>query len=176
MSNLRDKQWDDYGAWLVQYVGFKKKNYSMLMAELHNSPFEFSVDHDDNRAEDGMSLRDEFGADLGFRRVEFDKPCSVLEMLVALAVRIENEYIGDPEDEHPEKIFWEMVCNLGLDRCSDKRFNRDYVYNVLKKWIRRDFNKSGHGSIFPLRNSSRDQTRLEIWSQMNEYLTENYPL
>lgn len=173
---MRDRQWDRYGEWLLERVGFDRPNYDILMTELHNNPFEFFVDHDDNRAEDGISLRDEFGADLGFRHIEFDKPCSVLEMLVALAIRIEDEYIGDPEDEHPEIIFWEMVCNLGLDRCSDKRFNKGYVNSVLKKWIRRDFNKSGHGSIFPLRKPTRDQTRIEIWSQMNEYLSENYPL
>lgn len=176
MSRVGDKRWDDYGAWLLRRVGFHDDNYRLLMAELHNSPFEFFVDHDDNRAEDGISLRDEFGTKLGFRRIEFDRECSVLEMLVALAIRIENEYIGDPEDEHPELIFWEMVKNLGLDRCTDARFNETYVFNVLKKWIQRDFHKNGHGSIFPLRRSSRDQTKVEIWGQMNEYLSEKYAI
>ena len=176
MSSIGDMRWDDYRVWLLNRVGFSKKNYNTLMANLHKSPFEIFIDRDDNRAEDGISLRDEFGSDLGFRRVAFDKPCSVLEMLVALSIRIDNEYIGDPNDEHPENIFWEMLCNLGLDRCTDKRFNEKYVYNILKKWICRDFNKDGRGSIFPLKYSTRDQTRIEIWAQMNEYLSENYPI
>lgn len=175
MPNVRDKQWDEYGVWLLHRVGFHKKNYILLMEELHKCPFEFFIEHDDNRAGDGISLRDEYGAELGFSGVSFSQNCSVLEMLVALAIRIEDEYTGNPEDEHPEKIFWEMICNLKLDQFTDRAFQEEDVYLILKKWITRDFNKNGYGSIFPLKHTNRDQTKVEIWSQMNEYLMENYP-
>lgn len=169
-----NRMWSDYGEWLVNRIGFNRPNYILLMAKLHNTPFSFLVDRDDNRASDGESLRDDFGNELGFRSVSFDKGCSVLEMLVALSIRMDWEYIGDPRDEHPEKIFWEMLCNLGLDKYPDGRFDETKIDIILRKWLDRDFNKNGYGSIFPLRNPKRDQTKIEIWLQMNEYLSENY--
>lgn len=171
-----DDIWADYRNWLLEQVQFMKKGYDLLMTELHNSPFEFSVDHDENRAEEGLELRDEFLSEYGLLSViDFKmEECSVLEMLVALAIRIDNEYTGEPGEPHPEIIFWEMVSNLGLDKCTDRRFRKDFVYKVLSIWIKREFERNGVGSIFPLKHSRRDQRDIEIWAQMNEYLTENY--
>jgi len=174
VSMTRDKIWEDYMYWLTDKVDFDIGKYSRLAEQLHNSPFEWPLDRDVNRGHDGLSLRDEYLSDSGLNGSFSNTNPMVLEVLVAFAIRINNEYIGDPGDEHPEIIFWEMLCNLHLDRCDDRHFNGDYVYEILGKWINREFDYNGNGSIFPLKHTKRDQRRLEMWSQMQEYLSENY--
>ena len=164
--------WDSYEDWLLDRVGFDRNGYNLLMNELHNSPFEWLIERDKSRETDGLFLRDEFFSD-SHMRGEFHKDCGVLEMLISLAIRFDNEY-GDPGDERPDIIFWEMIENLGLDRFTDKRFNKKGIYKILGRWLKREFEYNGDGSIFPLKNPSRDQRDCEIWSQMNEYVRENY--
>ena len=176
----RGDLWQNYGDWLLDLVGFKNRNYDLLMAELHNFAFESYVIFDDNRARDGLALRDDFvyGEDIyeSYLYELREHPCGVLEVLVALAIRIETEYIGDPKEEHPELIFWEMIQNLGLSRYSNRRFNAGAIYDILDTWIERRFSSNGEGSIFPLKMTKRDQRKIQIWDQMNEYLLENYPM
>lgn len=182
LCHLKDKLWDDYGDWLVDRVGFKRKDrYFELFATLHNIPFRFYITLDKNREADGLDLREEFALSMGYPEVKFDEGCSVLEMLVGLAIRVEREYIGDPKEEHPEGFFWEMIQNvLGMDKywryCSGPRYSEAYVERIINTWLDRDFRYDGYGSIFPLKNPSRDQREVEIWDQMNEYLMENYPM
>lgn len=176
ISHLMGKMWETYGVWLVDRVGFCKKNYTRLMGQLHDTPFEVYIRNDENRAEDGLALRDEFGEYLGLNHADFERDCSVLEMLVALSIRIEEEYIGDPNDPHPEDIFWELVTNLGLAKYSDDNFDYDVVFDILKRWLYRDFDSDGEGSIFPVMYPDQDQTKIEIWEQMIGYLSEKYPL
>lgn len=176
MTRLEEQIWDEYLDWLLKYVNFKKKGYHRLMEKLHHTDFEWYIERDRNRAEDGLNVRRIFEEEMCDHTVQliFDIPCSVLEMLVALADRIENEYIGDPNNPHPEDIFWEMLCNLGLDSCTDRMFDPSRVSYILQNWMFRTFDFYGIGSIFPVENPEIDQREIEIWSQMNQYLMENY--
>ena len=173
---MEESIWNDYLDWLLEYVNFKKKGYHRLMKYLHDIEFEWIINRDQNRAEDGLNVRRIFIEETFDRSVSliFNEPCTVLEMLIALANRIENEYIGDPNNPHPEDIFWEILCNLGLDEYYDKVFDVFEVDRILEKWMHRDFNFDGYGSIFPLNDAEFDQRDIEIWSQMNQYLMENY--
>lgn len=160
----------NYFEWLLDRVGFRRKGYTQLMLCLFNIPFEAVIERDNNRMDDAMSLRSEYGQFSYF----MEGIPNVLEVLIALAIRIEDEYIGDPSDLDPEPIFWEMCCNLGLERYTDRFFNSDRVYEIIVDWLDRDFDPNGEGSIFPIKNPSQDQRDVEIWSQMQEYLSENY--
>lgn len=175
-DRVNGRLWNRYKGWLLDTVGFDRPYYEKLMDYLHNRLFVFFIDFDANRAQDGVDLRDLFGLDIGYPNLEFNCNCCVLEMLVSLALRIENEYIGDPKEEHPERIFWEMIRNLGLSRYRDGRFDRNEVEQIVNIWLYRTFDYNGDGSIFPLRNPRTDQRQIEIWSEMNEYLTEKYPI
>ena len=168
--------WDKYGQWLVRRVGFRRSGYSILMKELHNHPFHFFLRGDENRSEDGKYLRGDFIEENGEGGIMIYSECSTLEMLVAFAIRIDREYIGNPAEEHPEKIFWEMLRNLGLSRFNDNRYSSNDVNNILYTWQYREFEPDGVGSIFPLRFPKKDQRKIEIWSQMHEYLSERYPI
>lgn len=164
--------WDDYRDWLIYQVNFKKKGYNLLIDELHNSPFEYILPRDENRMDDARSFRSSFFYEQGLDGAFIDHPIGILEVLVALAIRIENEYIGDPGNPHPEHIFWEMICNLGLNKFDNSHFNSDYIYEILSIWINREFDFNGNGSIFPLRARKKDQRKEEIWGQMKAYLSE----
>lgn len=171
---MMNSLWTEYGQWLLNRVGFHKRNYSILMKHLHNSPFEPMMERDENRSADGTMLRGDFFSDIGVSGDFLDRECSVLEMLVGLSIRIDEEYIGNPAEPHPEIIFWKMICNLGLNRYIDKIFEYDAVFEILKTWILREFSFDGRGSIFPLKYPETDQRNCEIWSQMQAYLDENY--
>lgn len=180
-SHLRNMSWDHYGYWLIDRVGFKKKRYEDLVFELHTIPFSFCIASDESRVADGLELRDEYYLEMDYISPIFkDEKCSVLEVLVALAIRIECEYIGDPREEHPEQIFWEMVGNLfNIEqnwRLCTSEIDRDFIHKKVDIWIKRRFNYDGSGSIFPLKNPDCDQADVNIWGQMNRYLMENYPI
>lgn len=171
--------WNEYENWLVQRVGFLGHgHYNKLMDCIHMVDFwvDPEIPRDHNREEDGRQLRQEFLRETGLRPDTLDRyHVSVLEVLAALAIRMENEYIGDPADPHPENIFWEMIGNLDLHQFSDPKFDEYRVRHVLNSWMLRKYDDFGRGGIFPLQDTSwPDQRGVEIWSQMNAYLTENY--
>lgn len=178
--------WDEYRAWLLRRVGYyhlvgghngvlpADARYSMLLHTLHNTKFSVVVERDINRIKDGMSLRDEFLDDVGVADGDFVKPCGILEMLVALAIRVNEEYIGNPDDPHPEYIFWEFLCNLGLDKYDDKHFDEGKIIEICDTFIFREYDFNGKGGILPLKRPKVDQRDAEIWSQMMAYLSENY--
>lgn len=171
--------WDRYGEWLIRRVGFVKKGYSKLFKALHDTEFYWTIDRDRNRAEDGIDLRNEYLSERlgeGSLGVEdpFRRECSVLEMLVALAIRVEDEFIGAPGDEHPDRFFFDMLKNLDFDYMSDRHFDRECVDRILNNWMSRRFTRGGLGSPFPVMNDRRDQREFEIWDQMNHYIYEKY--
>lgn len=176
------KLWLDYGDWLVRRVGFQRKGYGRLMDLMHLTPFRYTVERDKNRAEDGKYLRAEFCKEYGLYPEylelgrDIDHGASVLEVLVALACRLDSEYIGDPGIGHPDEIFWEFLCNLGLDipRARDAHFRTQYCYDILMFWMDRRYNRRGEGGIFPMRKSRYNQRNRELWDQAMEWVSERY--
>lgn len=177
-----DEFWDDYKSWLIDKLDIYDEEYSMLLDQLHNTPFIFSIEKDVNRAEDGKEYRNDYLSDIsdGNRQrviesgVFEERECSVLEMLAGLATRIDREYTGVPGEDGQDLIFYDMIENLGLMKYRDNCYNSKKVDDILEKWMDRRFDFDGKGSIFPLRNTNRDQRKIEIWSQMSEYLSENF--
>lgn len=174
-----DELWDDYFQYLIWLCRLEKEDaYAHLFEVLHHIDFTWILDRDDNRDEDGLDLRDDYTPpdDFDTETIEsfYEQKTSVFEMLVALSIRVDNEYIGDPIEEHPEIFFMEMIKNLGLDCFKGKRYRDQDVIKIIKIWLDRKFKKNGVGSPFPVRKDSRDQRKLEIWDQMNSYISENY--
>lgn len=178
MTKVSDYIWNDYKKWLLDQINFNKRTYSKLMDFLHNRPFEYYIKRDENRAEDGVDLRIRFSKETDINpEDEFifsqEEP-KVLEVLIALAIRVDLEYIGDPGDPNPGAFFWEMCCNLGLDDFTNRYFDWEHVDVILDGWLTRSFDRNGEGSIFPIRNPKRDQREIEMWSQLQGYLSEKY--
>lgn len=180
MSKKTIVTWFNYENWLVERIGFEEnREYRKLIGTLHSIPFLSRISRDRNREDDGLMLREEFCSEMGLSGDEVDqftneRPCSVLEMLIALAIRVDNEWIGDPGEAHPEEFFWEMLVNLGLAKYHNRHFHEFLVENIVLKWLDREFEPDGKGSIFPLKHPHRDQRNIEIWSQMLAYVNENY--
>lgn len=160
-----------YRDWLLNdYLHFNWDNYTQLMTFLIDSTFEYSLDMDENRALDGLYLREICPFVDENDLIEYD--CSVLEMMCALAYRIETEYIGDPMNIHPEIVFAEMLCNLNLIKFHDRNFRIGPCEDILDVWLERKFEPNGKGSLFVVRNAvGKDFRKVEIWSQMLAYIS-----
>lgn len=171
----------DYFHWLCEMVGIEgeEKSYWLLAKDLHRMPFYSLVPHDENRALDGMSLRDEYLEEVNcpkYLRIDLGE-CTMLEMLIALSRRIDYE-MSDSKvvSDDTRKWFWEMLDNLGLTAYSDDRYvdigGLDDVDEVLERLVERDYSRDGRGGLFPLRRPVEDQRNVEIWYQMSSYLLE----
>lgn len=178
---IHDILWENYGSWLLTEMGFKKRGYSSMIKQLHYTEFVWSIPLDENRAGDGMKYRAEyiktFGGNLTDDQVKLlsEQPCSVLEMLVGLAIRCDAEYIGDPKSPRPDLLFWEMCCNLGLDEFKNRGFSHKKCEKqllILHNWMGKNHKYNGEGTIFPVKNPANDHRKLEIWRQMMEYIYE----
>lgn len=168
--------WEVYEDWLLEKMGFDLDGYDRMLDQLHRIPFRNNYKLDSNRIGDAIYLREEFLEEkrLNPNSLDYYEDGYVLEILVALAIRVDDEYIGDPAHPHPERFFWEMICNLGLDQFTDRRYSEDEIFDITVRWMCRSYRKNGEGSIFPVKKPSRDQRSIEIWDQMQEYLRENY--
>lgn len=171
---------NEYFNWLVGMIAFDSPeyfSYNKLMNYLFQESFSWSVHRDANRAQDGTDLRDLFSYETGI--IDWcdalGGPCNILEMLVGLAHRIDNEVMYDYELGDRTNIwFWEMMNNLGLEYYDDNHFRPDAVKKILDIWIYRQFDSNGVGGLFPLNYSQKDQRLLEIWLQAQEYFVEKY--
>lgn len=171
-----------YFNWLCDLVHVDQidRSYWLLAKDLYHRQFVSIVDHDENRAFDGMELRDECLRDLGYPKYHgLDGPCSVLEMMVALAQRMDFE-TSDPYDENScdrtAYWFWEMIDNLGLTPFDDDSYvdleGQVYVDSIIDALVERRYSYSGYGGLFPLNRVDEDQRDVEIWYQMSAYLAE----
>lgn len=171
----------DYFQWLVDKV--HGENHLLLMKDLHERPFIAIVDNDNNRAYDGIELREDYIAEEldeeDAWKMDMSAECSVLEMLIALAKEMDFQLAYDDEDR-TDIHFWEMMENLNLTRFTDEEYvSEGGVYMVdaiLTDFLTRDYEPDGRGGIFPLRNPTKDQRGVELWYQMQAYLGENYPM
>lgn len=177
----RDDVINDYFQWLSDLVcgeRFAEENSRYkLLARLHSIDFTWKISRDANRAEDGISLRYRFAKmqsheDLVNAVLDYlDGPCSVLEMMVALAVRCEETIMDDPsKGDRTGHWFWSMIVSLGLGGIRDSNFNRDYVDKTIDIFLRRKYEPNGKGGLFTIKNCSDDLRKVEIWTQLCWYL------
>ena len=172
-----NKIWSDYKIWLIKMCRINRIGYNHLIDQLHNSPFEAVLERDNNRINDGLDLRHRFLIENGINGDFFDHPAGILEVLIALAVRIDSEFLGNPMDPHPDIMFWEMICNLGLDKFDDKHYNSDEIYRILGIWINREYDFYGNGGVFPIPKTHKNvqnQREIELWMQMTAYINVNF--
>lgn len=176
----REELNDRYLNWMYQLVCddrySKRTSYHQLFAYLHSRPFEFSIGLDSNRAADGEDLRYRFGSEQNYgdhlvARYLDDRPCSVLEMMIALSIRCEEHIMEDSEiGDRTGQWFWNMITSLGLGSMTDSRFDIDYVGETIDRFLDRDYERNGKGGLFTIEHPNRDMRSVEIWYQMCMYL------
>lgn len=167
-----------YFDWVCDLVDSSMcKSYKKLLNRLHEIDFTYIIPMDDNRAEDGIDLRYRFGDENDIESYiianELDyTPCSVLEMMIALAVRCEEHIMGNSDiGDRTAKWFWTMVDNLGLMGMNDGRFDEEYVDDVIFRFLDREYERNGRGGLFIV-DTDKDLRTVEIWYQMCWYLNE----
>lgn len=160
----------EYFEWLVQMVDGEED--VDLLYELDMYDFQPIIEMDKNRCADGLELRRLFGIDYGYEDFDMDKDCSVLEMLVGLAVRMNDLTQEIEEDSKIDRWFWEMISNLEIPK--NTNIQRAYINQKIDILTDRTYDFDGSGGLFPLNDPETDQRELELWYQMNQYLAENY--
>ena len=176
---VRNDVINEYFDWMCQLVSDKQyigdRSYRKLLSKLHSIPFTYTIDMDGNRAADGIDLRYRYGYERNYEDYIIasfldDKPCSVLEMIVALALRCET-IMEDPDyGDRTGEWFWGMIECLGLESMDDTDFNRDHVDDVIDIFLSRGYGRDGRGGLFTIKHPKRDLRTVEIWYQMNWYL------
>jgi hypothetical protein len=167
---------DDYFEWLCELIDNKRfskhTSYRKLLMHLHNIEFTWFVPHDDNRADDGIQLRRGFALDHNDVTLSsyIHGPCSVLEMMVALAVRCETIMDDTLYGNRTGQWFWGMVHNLGLSPMRDDTFDSEFVDDAVARLLNREYEPDGRGGLFTVRHCTQDLRTVEIWCQLSWYL------
>ena len=96
----KDQMQQEYFEWLCGIA--KCYNHKELLFFLFSVDFDYTLPLDGNRYEDGISLRYRFADEKGYHYRYVgpwidNVPCSMLEMMVALSLRIEEHITGDPD-------------------------------------------------------------------------------
>lgn len=168
---------DEYFEWLCELVDIKRYSkqvsYRKLLMHLHNIEFTWYVPHDDNRADDGVQLRRRFALvrdDMSLSDY-ISGPCSVLEMMVALAIRCEETIMDDAlMGNRTGQWFWGMIRNLGLSPMTDPKFDRNAVDDIIARFLNREYEPDGRGGLFTVKHCEYDLRDVEIWCQLSWYL------
>lgn len=151
-------------------------SFIKLLMFLHETEFIYLIPKDQNRAEDGVDLRYRFALTEGCDDVErvldcLDAPCSVLEMMVALALRCEECIMDDPlMGDRTGQWFWNMIVSLGLGSIVDGKFDKRFAEAVMDRFLNREYEPDGRGGLFTVKHCARDMRDIEIWHQLCEYL------
>lgn len=161
--------------------GLDGYQYSELLDVLNGITFQTAFPLDDNRADDGIELRYKYGWYHHIPQTviasELDyEPCSVLEMLVALADRCEHALMEDPlKGDRTAVWFWMFIENLDLlFPNGDLTLVYDgglYIKQTIHKFMSRDYDRNGVGGLFPIPDSNVDMREIDIWLQLHKYMT-----
>lgn len=165
---------EEYFEWMYQIV--LGKGYRKLLSYLYDIPFKFILDMDYNRICDGRDLIYKFGHDAHIPSRVIDLKldnldCSVLEVMVALSIRMEESILCDPDyGDRTSMWFWEMIKSLGLYHMDDNNFDEQFVCVVIERFMNRDYEPNGRGGLFTVRNARCDMRDVDIWYQMCMYV------
>lgn len=168
----------DYFEWMYEtvccYRFSKNISYRKLLEYLHDIRFKWTISKDSNRAADGIELRRKYSF---YRRdipniLEYiSGPCSVLEMMVALSIRCETDIMHDSSiGDRTTQWFWKMIVNLGLGSMTDDQFNKDYIRDVINKFLNHEYEPDGRGGLFTVKHCEHDLRKNEIWTQLLWFL------
>lgn len=171
---------EEYFDWMYNIVCndqySRRSSYRSLLHYLDDTDFTYTIGMDGNRAEDGVDLRYRFAYEKGYDyRVIADSiddhPCSILEMMVALAIRCEEHIMEDSSiGDRTGQWFWNMIVSLGLGTMTDEQFDFDYVEEVVYRFLNRRYSRNGKGGLFTIEDTNVDMRSVEIWYQMCWYL------
>lgn len=169
---------DRYLEWLYGQIGAVRnrnpaRSYWLLAKQLYSREFVWLIANDDNRAEDGLLLREEFMSEQDSDEVDpawMVLGCSMLEMLIGLSRRASFATEIDTGE-----WFWIFMDQLDFKTFTDARFTNEveaFVDDAIDRVIFRTYSSDGSGGLFPLLHPTSDQRRVQLWYQLSAYLLE----
>jgi hypothetical protein len=178
---FKDGITNDYFNWLCSLICGEEDlpeqmTFNKLLMRLHKTKFKYTIRKDQNRAEDGKTLRWRFICNMGYQDNSDELlrclggSCSVLEMMIALAIRCEDVMDEPRIGNRTSQWFWGMVVNLGLGSMSDTRYDKQLVDETITRFLKREYEPNGKGGLFTIRNCDYDLRTVEIWLQLCWYL------
>ena len=198
IMSLAERTQTLYFHWLCSLVrldNYCEKSWYILAKLLHNIEFYWTIPNDDNRATDGVKLREvwytsiineaeDLGVGMYVDTNALNGPCTVLEMLIGLAIRIEADIMqNDAYGNRTYRWFWRMIGNLyehRLGHFGDSDITSDdgdFITAMTMKCLDRDYFSDGsNGGLFPLFEPvDENQRETELWYQAQNWLKEAFP-
>lgn len=171
---------DEYFCWIIRLVLPNQDDqikYLQLLKTLYFYEYVPSIERDENRRVDAYNLRSIFAEKMAIPdeivKTDLNEPCSILEMMASLANRIEDTIMFDPDYGNRIDIwFKEMLDSLGLLDQIDSNFDRSWVDYRIQIFNNRQYEVNGRGSLFTINDPNIDMRDMEIWYQMQLYVSE----
>lgn len=168
----------NYFNWMYRLVfreeDDKSMSYQKLLHHLDRTEFVYTIPLDGCRAEDGINLRYRFGHEGRVPQAKIARyldvrPCSILEMMVALALRCEDIMEDNVFGDRVPLWFHDMLVSLHLTEMDDYGYDPVYVDYVLNRFLDREYRPNGDGGLFTVHCYRGDMRSIEIWYQMCAY-------
>ena len=174
---------DLYFEWLLGRIccgtsAYKRKYFSMLLWQLYSTDYTWKEPLDEDRATWGLTLRAEYSENTGkIAKNKLNLPCSMLEMMVMLAIRMEYDlsFEDDPDFyDHVSDWFWGMITSMGLSKNDDYDYSDKKTRMAVTRVLGRTFKANGDGGLFTLTINSikTDMRKCDIWHQAMLYRAE----
>ena len=165
----------NYLRWLCDDVGLDYESYRDLASTMLYFEFNDGFENDMNRTYDALANRENFEYEYDvLLDIVNDGKCGILEMMVMLARRAADIMYDADEGDETEYYFDIMFHNLGLEKFSTGRYDHQKVVKILQIFNERKYSRDGKGGLFRVSVPPCAMYEVEIWSQMNWYLTEKY--
>lgn len=162
---------NNYLKWIYELM-CQDDRFTKLIEILHHMEFYYMHPYDVNRYEDGINLRDRYSYFTNdYIDYECNNPCSILEMIAALAIRCEENIMDDPEKgDRTSQWFWVMLVSLGLGNMDNEHYDEDYIYKCVDDFLSHKYEPNGKGGLFTIKGYTGDMRDIEIWDQLCIYL------
>lgn len=179
------KKKNDYFEFLYE-TGFADGDHRELALYLNKRPFEWSLDADENRMDDGLAMRREFEDVADKDNCRYDGryeaydisdvldggSCTMLEFFVGFAYRLVRDLFSDNVVSVHE-VVERMLKNLDIWKYDDEYFDstqqeevEEYIDEKLDDWIDREYDFDGsRGGIFVIPECRDDLAETEMWVQ-----------
>lgn len=183
----------EYFEWLLKKVHADSDgeycNYRNLIYRLWQTNYHPSNPQDDHRRGDGLQLRYAFAYENQYSYTSIEEStlnpngyyeCRVLEMMIALARRMENTLLSNWREDRTYVWFWRMISALGFESLDDFSWDPNEEINPVDRTLERmmdgSFSPNGEGSLFVIYDPYYDCREHQIWDVMQKWVTENSPV
>lgn len=164
----------EYFEYLVNLINPDHAPYLKLLEQLYSTDYIIVKDDDNNRAEDGKNLRLDWlyehnrkeDNDIWFAQF---KACSVLEMMVALAIRMDENIMWNGFNR-TSIWFSDMILSMGLEQYTDYNYDPESISTIVNAMMYYNIESNGQGGLFISPYNDTDMRDYSLWYQMQIYI------